>query len=115
MLSFSLPRCRSWLSPFPLPLLRTSWINKKKKRHFNGKLFFSCRSRTASFTWLYIVMNIDLYQVLQSPGESPLLYGEVYGMPFGLPWQQVGSISLAHCDSWEILCLDVFYGCVLVG
>ena len=36
-------------------------------------------------------------------------------MPFGFPWQQVGSISLAHCDSWEILCLDVFYGCVLVG
>lgn len=63
-MSFSLPRCRSWLSPFPLPLLRTSWSNKKKKRHFNGKLFFSCRSRTASFTWLYIVINIDFYQVL---------------------------------------------------
>ena len=52
------------------------------------------------------------YRLLSS---SALLYGEVYGMPFGLPWQQVGSISLAHCDSWEILCLDVFYGCVLVG
>ena len=58
---------------------------------------------------------MDFQQFLQSPGGSPLLYGKVYGMSFGLPWQQVRSILPAHCDSWGILCLDVFYGCVLMG
>ena len=61
--------------------------------------------RTAIFHMAvyYKGYRMDFQQFLQSPGGSPLLYGKVYGMSFGLPWQQVRSILPAHCDSWGIL------------